>query len=297
MPRSKRDFDLTILSNKIDIVLDLWNSNQMSKNIDELQSAGFDYKMTRCIGFVDLATIVFRVKPGSPPMFLHFTCFTPCVWLAVIASIVTISLVLSYVRKCLIGLLEFSWNLTLIMFTKSIDEINKLEADLVLRFLVALWLICALIISTQFTSFLLDYMTWTNPVVRIDSLQEVVDTPNIKVYAAVDSPLVHYTQDDSDPLAVALRKKIIAHKREAWINKTFIRDMVFKLKSGSYGFSYHKMSAIFQIANLLTKAEDENSKEKISQILHISRDSGGSLPNALAVSGDNPVIIKALNRM
>ena len=139
-------------------------------------------------------------------------------------------------------------------------------------------------------------MSRTNPVVKIDSLEALAATPDTKVYVAGDSNLWRFTKNNSDPLAMALQKKLIAHRLEAWIDPTFVKQLVGKLKSGSHGFSYYKLTAIFQI-DMLAEAENKDDSEKISDILHISKDNGGSLPYALAVNMEKVQLNQAIDQM
>lgn len=251
--------------------------------------------MAQFLGYLELGTIVSTTKPGADPLFLHFTCFTSGVLTAIVISLVAVSLALSIKSKSLTLFGEYLWNSLIMIFSPVFHKLLKKKSGL--RLLIALWMLSALVINTQWTVFLLDYMSAPNPVLKIDSLQDLADKPDIKVFAANDSTLFAYADKElNDSLAAAIRKKIIVHKAEMWLNPEFIRQVAGLLKDGSHSFHLNRMSAIFVISRLI-ETLSESQRNEFTDIIHISSESGGYLPTAMAVKEDNELINQNIDSM
>ena len=152
MPTSKDDFiQALILEGTPDVILTPWNTAQLISYTDQFKQVGLDYRMSHFIGYLELASLVCRTWPQAIPMFLHFTCFTSGVWIAIFTSILSISIALSLKNKSFSAFYEYFWNLLIIIFTPCLQKF-VLNMNCI-RFLIGMWLISSLVISTQFTSF------------------------------------------------------------------------------------------------------------------------------------------------
>ena len=247
MPTSMPDFIQGLFSGTPDLILVPWNTFQLTKYIGMFQLSGFDYVMSRSLGLLEFATIVSRVKPGSQPLFLYFTCIKIEIWMAIFISILLISVVLVINRRCPFMTLEYYWCLYIILFTKSLQKF-VIDSNSMIKCLIGMWLMSALIISTQFTGFLLDYMSQTNPVLKIDSLEDLVNREDMRIYVPNDSTLYTYIEKETnDSLAIGVRHKMIDYNAESWLDPDFRFRLLQELKSGSISFTFYKMTSIFQI--------------------------------------------------
>ena len=297
MPTSKIDFMKSIwLEDKPDVILTAWNTAQLITYIGGFKELNINYRMSRSLGHLEMGSIVCRTWPQAIPMFLHFTCFTSDVWIAIFTSILSISIALSLKIKSISAFYEYFWNLLIIIFTPCFQKFILNSNSI--RFLAGIWLISSLVISTQFTSFLLDYMARPNPIIKIDSLQDLADRPGLKVFATDDSTLFAYaTEEVNDPLAIAIREQIVAFNAEAILDREFRLDLIGKFRAGTHCYSFYKILVLFQIIRLMNDEPLNDNGDKLGDILHLSTQSGGQLPSALAVSEDQEFINNGTDQM
>ena len=297
MPTSKIDFVTSMwMEGKPDIILTAWDTAQVMTYFGQFKAANINYRMSHSLGHLEMGSIVCRTWPQAIPMFLHFTCFTSDVWIAIFTSILSISIALSLKIKSISAFYEYFWNLLIIIFTPCFQKFILNSNSI--RFLAGIWLISSLVISTQFTSFLLDYMARPNPIIKIDSLQDLADRPGLKVFASDDSTLVAYaTEEVNDPLAIAIREKIVEFSAEAILDRKFRLDLIDKLRAGTHCYSFHRMLILFQVIRLMNEEPLRDNGDKLGDILHLSAESAGHLPSALGVSEDQEFINHGIDQM
>ena len=139
-------------------------------------------------------------------------------------------------------------------------------------------------------------MSRPNPVLKINSLQDLADRPDMKVYAANDSTLFAFATEENDELAIAIRKMIVSFNAEDILDREFRHQLIDNLRAGTHSFSFYRMTALFQIIRLMNDLSYDDD-EYLSDILHLSIESGGFLPSALAYYNKQEYIHNGLNQM
>ena len=257
----------------------------METTIKKLFAFGVDvgFKYSGLVSFFEIGTFASKFYPDVKPVFKFLGTFDKIVWSATIISIIVLSIVSSVNLK--IKTQEFIWNYFELLFSRSIQ---KRIRNLTCKLCLSVWLMSAFYLSIVFTSILLDYMTTAVPIVKLDELQDLA-LPQIKtVYGRDVGPFGAFIKAKRTELA-----KMINAKFEA-IHE-IISDVSNRLRNGSSALFSDRLNLMFMLADY-SDQETACEKDKLIDILHISKGSGGFDPYFLAVTENiEDWVLKYLN--
>jgi hypothetical protein len=256
----------------------------------ELNAINYTYHHSDCIDFIDVASIAAKTSTGAVRHFIYFNCFESCVWYLIILSIILLSLTSS---QKLSYFLQYLWNYFLILFTKSLQ--NFLLKSTV-KSIIGLWLLSALVLSIQFTNYILDYMSTAAPILTIDSLETLAKHSEMKIGVQKDNALVQFIQSHDTELTNTLRQQLSAFDDYEEV-KTYLP---IGLRNGSLVYINCRLFLIFDLMEM-TQNEDKsqlNDNKRLIDLMHISDENGGLEPYFMFVSQTpGEWALNGLNRM
>ncbi|CAG2116497.1 unnamed protein product [Medioppia subpectinata] len=299
-PVSRQDFRQQLSAGLPDIILTPWIASEIIPYLDGMRKYHLNYQATTVVDYLDENVIVARTRLGTPfTMFSYFTCFAPNVWLAVFVSLVVLAVVLSvgcgnttpkgrHRDTCPKRLYESAWNLSNILYQKSLQNfLQKLRHRLSPALVIGVWLVSALVLSIEFTSFLLDYMHRSVPTLAVDSLRELTEWDDMRLYVSNVSSLYSYVMKESatDPLARAINDRMILYSTTGWLSIKFALQMLRRLMSGSYAMTTNRLTAIFILFHLV-EIDNRVGGPALQDVLHVSRYGSEFAPFFMAFNSD-----------
>ena len=277
-----------LMEERVDLLLSPTTASQYIKYKNGLKLLNIDFRQTKSIGFFEIASILSKTSPGSQQVFKFFKCFTFNVWISIFLSIVISSLI-SSLNSFPVLFYKNLWNYVLLLYSKSSQKfLFNFKNKLILSF----WLLSALILSIQFTAYLLDYMVIAIPVNKIDNLEQLVKS-NKRIIARDDSALLVYAEKVETQLAKDIRPLIDPYTDFSAIKQNYIKQM----KSGSHVYINQRLVLLFDAINCLENEFIDRNGQKLLDLLHISEDSGGLEPYFMHLYNIDEWIIKLFDKM
>ena len=150
----------------------------------------------------------------------------------------------------------------------------------------------SLFISICFTSFLLDLLKRPEPLIFIDSIEDIAKAKDMMFYVIEENNLIDFIEKSDSHLAKTIAPKVIKSEVESMINRQFRVNARKHLKRGSHGFILNKLTMIPFTMNLDHEnflSPGDSLDQKLIDILHISQGETGDSPLFLLI---NPLRIK-----
>ena len=260
------------MNKKPDIQLYPFIASQYLQYSKQNSKIGFGYHYSKCIDFLEVAQIAARYYPGTLPLVTYFRCFPIEVWALIWISIIVLSLISTQQTLKLIDFYEFLWNYSNILFNKTFQ---KFITHLKYKYFVGIWLLSALILSIEFTVYLLDFMVLTQPVVKIDSLEQLSKMSAMKILTRADSSLVKFASLTDSDLARAIFKQLEPYQDKDY--KNTVVKLARGLRDGSVAYVNNKLTLIFELLKL-NEFQIKANEEPLIDLVHISEDDGGLEP-------------------
>ena len=242
------------------------------------------------IEFREVGVILARTEPGNHEFFQFIRSFSQIVWLLIFVSILMNSLFNSITTSSPRKLFAYFWNYLEILFSKSIQRLLvKTKSKLIL----GIWILSCYYFAIGFTSFMMDFMIRAVPLIKMNSISDLVKRRDILVYARYGSPFAEYIHTIDNELTKSLRNRLITFND---FNEV-VDDLAFGLKNGTAAFSYSRNSLWFQFIELQEKLW-KNHREQFSDNLYASENSFGIVPNFLIFNAEtDEKILDVFNKM
>ena len=137
-------------------------------------------------------------------------------------------------------------------------------------------------------------MVLTQPVVKIDSLEQLLQRTDMKIVARADSSLAKYAELNSELARTTL------NRLETYTDNfdgQQMEDLSKRLRNGSIAYVNVRLTLIFTIMGLPQHEGDQND-EPLIEMLHISEDDGGLEPYFMFLNPESSEWIpKSMNKM
>ena len=271
------------MNNIPDIILAPVSTSQFLLYNSRFDFFGIDYVISNSIGFLDISSILSKMKVQTRPLFQSFRCFDHNIWSFILISIILISLLSSFKNFNITIFVKNVWKYSINLLGKSTTKINKTQGYLLIN-LKATWLLSAFMINILFNAFFLEEMVSPTPVTKIDSIDDLFKSDMV-ILARLDSALYTYLDSIQSPLI----NRIESYRNFESINEKLLHG----LRSGSLAFVNQKFILIYSILviNDMVKQQRGNGYNlykvnEISSMLHISKDDGGTEPYYLIINGN-----------
>ena len=180
--------------------------------------------------------------PGSIPLFAYLSCFSKEVWLLIIASIAVLSLISSIDRKTFDFssiIFDIFSNFMVLLISKSMQKsiTNRISA-----IILSIWLLSALVLSIQFSTFIMEFMVTAVPMVRIDSFEDLVKHKDMKIVVLEDHSFTSYVRQNDTELKRSLSSMLDPYEND--INP-WLKKLAKGFKDLSYAYITNKELMIF----------------------------------------------------
>ena len=269
VPKNQEDLINMIIFNPPHIFLTPVTTSQVFLHGTRLKFLGINSALSTFIDFLEMSSILSKIKLETRPIFQCFRCFDHNIWTLILMSILSISLLSSLPKIRIKSFYEYSWTYSISLIGVSIQHFIKLlrrRWDI----MIACWLIAASLLNMTFHTYFFDQMVSPTPVTKIDSIDDLFDS-DLTILARHDSALYSYLHSINSTLLKRL---------DTYEDKDKIKNKLFDgLKKGSMAYINHKFVIIFFILEMFEyyRHEGFNANEIIDQF-HISRDDGGTEP-------------------
>ncbi|CAG2104431.1 unnamed protein product [Medioppia subpectinata] len=282
---------LGVMEKKTNILMTPLVASEYIEYSTQLREFDFYFRHSDCIDYYEMAAFVSLSTIGDGRThFTYFRCFSPGVWLCAVLSIWVLSLVSS--RNICHESHTFFWHYFTIMFIKSMPLFIQRSNQ---RFIISVWLVSALVLSTCFTTYLLDHMSSAAPVMTIDTLDALSRRPDMKIVVRNESSLAQYSRLYDTELAANIRQNL-----RPYMDYEEVRDeLIVGLRNGSMAYANARLTIIFDLMQMTRlDTSPEANRTKLIDVMHIADDSEGLEPYFLFVTEESEDWVhKGLNRV
>ena len=244
---------LTMIKEGIDILLAPGMVSQYFIFNKRFPEFGLYFDHSVSVGYLQSNIIAAKVWPGKADIFAYFKCFSSTVWISLIITIVSISILSAFIRlvkenvhatiRCYVNLvIDYLWNysVTLLYGSMSAETVRRTS-----RAMLALWLLSSMFISIEFNAFTLDFMVTTIPDVKINTLEDLASRKDMKFIVRNDSALAMYLTKTNNELTKTLREKMVGYvDMEAEAIPALVSDGLTK---GTAAFINRKSMILFHL--------------------------------------------------
>ena len=281
---NEKDLDLIIKPLTINY-LDIFNQYSESNKFDH----------SNIVTYIEDSAIASKPHIGSQELFDYFKCFETEVYLSMLLSVIILSAIMTIQSNNFKLFFEYFWNLCILFFSKSIQNF-MLKINSMQKSMFGFWLLTSLFLSILFSSFLLDYAIKGQPLITIDSIEDLSKSNQMKFYIDSFSPLYTFANRTNSIFAKSIKQRLIGYSKHEEFLKPFQQKLIDGLRSGTHGLVMNRLYLISYLL-LLTKM-DKTNENKLINTLHISTNRGELLPTFIAFNSKIELIIReSLNKM
>ena len=167
---------------------------------------------------------------------------------------------------------------------------NEFIVNSVSKILLILWLISALIITTQFTAYFLDFMVTTIPEIIVWTIEDLAERPDMKIITRDDYSLYAFAETEKTVLAQKIKKQLDPYFDYNEENVT--QKLISGLNTGTSAYVHERLMMSFTLIKLTL--EENVTFDSI----HISTKSAEFDPYFIFVKGESPEwILPSLNEV
>ena len=257
-------------SNPPNILLALVTNSLYLFYREPLKQRGIEISPSNFIGFLEMSSILSKIKVESRPLFQCFRCFDHNIWTLILISIISISILSSLRQKPFKSIYEYFWNYSISFFGISFQNFINVSG-INLSLMICAWILSAFILIIEFNAYFLDEMVSPTPLTKIDSLDELFKS-NMVIFARDDSTFLGYLKSINS----TWKNHVIDDK-----DFLLIQDTLFEgLRNGTLAHVNHKYIIIYIILFNMKEYYKNNLEiyNKIIDQLYISKEDGGSEP-------------------
>ena len=245
---------------------------------------------TEWIGFFEIGKVLSRTYTESIVGFQFLNAFPINVWIIILVLLFIISIV-SFVMNKKFSFCNYFCNYFELLINKSIQKpLIKLKSKLIL----GIWLIACLYLSIGFTTFILDHMIRAAPVVKVDSLLDLSQRHDLRVYAREDSPFAAFIRYGDTDVTKAISKRLHTYNNFLEV----IEEMVTALSNGSIALINGRINLLFTLISISKTKIYKKLNKRFWDSMHFSKGSLGFESFYLFVNNQiNGKILLKLNRL
>ena len=244
-------------------------------------------KKTEIIDYAQVTSIVARPRIAGTASMSYFNSFDLNVWLAYFTFLILFSFFVASINKDIKHYMEYLWTFSTMVINKSFQQfINRLCSSQ--KILFSVWVVFSSLITIAFSSFLLEYMQRPDPVIVIDSVEDMASVQNMKFFVSNESALYDYLSMYDSELANSIRPKLVYHLLEEMLNTSLILKFIDGLRQGTHGMVNEKLFLIGYISNMdfMEARIGKKQAQNILDLVHFS------------TNGDNlPIYVATMNRI
>ena len=260
---------LNIADEGMDVVLAPIVSTQYLKYSSTLKALSVEITYTDCIDYFEADVIVAIKSRGTIPMFAYVFCFPIEVWALILLSLIVLSLISSIDHKLVLNYKKISKhfrNYFVLLLSKPLERLVFQSTS---KQILIVWLFSALVLSNQFTTYLMDFMIRAIPELRIDTLEQLSKQKNMKLAVREDSTFFDYINETETPTNKILRNKLKPYDS---LND-FVNELTNGLRNGTMA-TINKRNIIIFILMEVRESQKKlagNNDQSLSDLLHFSK--------------------------
>ena len=149
-----------------------------------------------------------RVGTGEVCPFEYLDTVKYEVWIIIAVLLFILSILSSKGFSNIIIFYEYLFNYFIMLFSKSMQHFLRKSKQ---KLFIGFWLIVSLVLSTLFTSYLLDHMIKADPLDLIDSLEELSKRKDMSVLVRNDSSMISYVELVDSDVTKAIKPRIVEY--------------------------------------------------------------------------------------
>ena len=270
----------------------IWAPAKISQYLSYGKIMGtFGIKVTysRIIGMLSPNTIITKILPGTAPEFVYFRCFSTLTWILIFVSILLMSIIhLIRIRVTSSTRVTISTKYQVKLFLETIinnicpllsKAVDNNQAEHSTKLGLGVYLLFSMVISFNFSNYLLDYLQVELPMVKIKTLEDITKRNDLKILMRHDSSLVAFAEKGDSELARNIKDKL-----EVYFD--FHREnIVTNLTNGLIEGSIAYIQEYFNAVQTLPRINKINKLFSMDN-LHISTESAGYEPYFILVNPD-----------
>ena len=243
-----------------------------------LETHGIFFRPTDCLDYIESGSIVSRFYPASPYMFHFLKVFEMRSWLMIALINVILSFIAMVISIKIGNFLEYTWNLYLLLFSRSIQaKVKKV------KHILGVWLMSSLFISILFTTHLMDYMITAVPIIKIDTFEQLSLRDDLTIFARTDSSFSSWANNHNSDVAKRIKTKI----KSINLLMEMRGEIASGLRNGSSALVYNRLNMVFLLTELMQVERLKQNEERLIDLMHVSEEGGGYDPYFLLVTKDS----------
>ena len=252
---------------------------------------GLFFDWTECIDFIEYGTFATRFYPAPTPIFLFIRAFDFYAWLLIILMIFILALFTSVESGESRKFFNYLWNYFELIFSKSIQNLLIKNKS---KIILGTSLIASFFISLGFTVNLLDYMIKAEPILKLNTVEELSLREEMTVFTRSDTGFNTWAQITDSDVAMRIRKML-----RWWDDIKAVHDeLLTGLRNGSTAFSSNRLNLIFELSAFSEEEIIEQGEKRLIDLMHISKEGLGFDPYFMVMKQDvESWVFDAVNQM
>ena len=249
-------------------VLNFYNSNQVYFKKIEYFSA------SNVIDYQALSYIAYNVYPKKEGQFIYFKFFHLNLYFITLLTIMVVSLTLMIINNR-ISIINFVHN-TGILYTVLITSVYSrylVKGEISMKNMMVLgpWFLTAFIIIIMLNNLILDNMERADPILVIDSWEDLESNKHVKIIAEDIEFLTKFSKTSDSKMAVNFRNRLQEFKLKDVTDMTVMYGIANDLLTGRAAYVKNKLTIVYNILYLQTIF---NLGNRLLDSLHLSKYGG-----------------------
>ena len=176
------------------------------------------------------------------------------------------------------NLVKYLFNYTIVLLCKPMELSIVKQTS---RIILCVWLMASVVISIEFTSYLMDKLIRSLPSASIDTIDQIFNQDKLKVVTRSDGPLATYAENIGDK---AIDRLILYDEYN-----TVAPYLTSGLMNGSLAFSNNRLSLILGLIkmNEFYKSNSSSNGPQLIDVILISDGSLGFEPYFAFINGES----------
>ena len=224
---------------------------------------GYSFRPTITYDYTDSEIILSKIIPGTKPALQFIRCFQSFVWLSIFVSILMNSLINSMSTSSPRKIFAYFWNYFELLFSDSIQSLLKNKQN---KLILGIWMMSACYLAICFTSFMMDHMIQTEPIIKIENIEDLAQRTEITAFARQDGTLAAYFEQNDNDITRMFKGRL---KTFEDFNDVF-NDVLTGLRNGSSALIHDRILVLFHLIEFETKQIGDKNLPRLSDTLHIS---------------------------
>ena len=272
---SQMEIIANIINEKIDLLLTPVVPKHFLIYTNKMKDFGLEFGHSSIIDYFEAGTVASLKRESSIPILILFKSFPINVWIAIWSTFLLLTMFAFIGKRNQITLHNFTnriFNQFSILVSQPINGVTFIKScDIT----ILIWLMAALFLTKEYTTYLLDKLIRSTPSASIDSVEHLF-LSDLKIVVKADNPLVSYAERVSPQ---TVEQMIFYDDYD-----TVVSSLASGLVNGTIAYVNNRMTLIFDLLRL----QEQYSQNHLVSSIHLSRGSLGFEPYFVFINAESP---------